>query len=137
MKATSFLWARIITIGKSVLDAMIDKINRQCHNKHFQWEGTPQSMQFHPLWHGPNGPMANFPAINAFLAVLEHRSNGWDASNGHISSSWRSANIRCYDIPTKFQFYKPSFCEVLYGTSCNFSNFAFFLLSVLAFFPVI
>jgi hypothetical protein len=48
----------------------------------------PQSMQFHPLWHGPNGPMAIFLAITAFLSILEHRSNGQDASNGHIASPW-------------------------------------------------
>jgi hypothetical protein len=37
---------------------------------------------------GPNGPVANVPAITVFLAVLERRSNGWDASNGHIASPW-------------------------------------------------
>jgi hypothetical protein len=43
-------------------------------------------MQFHPLWHGPNGPRANVPTITTFLAILERRSNGRDASNGHIAS---------------------------------------------------
>jgi hypothetical protein len=45
-------------------------------------------MQFHPLWRGPNGTMAIFPVINVFLAVLEHHSNGQDASNGYIASLW-------------------------------------------------
>jgi hypothetical protein len=45
-------------------------------------------MQFHPLWRGPNGPRVNVPAITVFLAILEHRSNGHNASNGHISSPW-------------------------------------------------
>jgi hypothetical protein len=42
--------------------------------------------------------------------------------------------LRCSDIPTKFQFCKFSFYEVPSGTFCNFS---LFLLSFLAFFPVI
>jgi hypothetical protein len=44
-----------------------------------------------PLWHGLNGPMVIFLAITVFLAIPEHHSNGRDASNGHIASSWRSA----------------------------------------------
>jgi hypothetical protein len=96
-----------------------------------------QSMKFHPLWCGTNGPREIFQAITVFLVVLECHSNGRDASNGNISSSWRSSNIRFSNIPVKFQFCKPSFCEVLSGTSCNFSNFSFFLLSFLAFFPII
>jgi hypothetical protein len=88
VKETSSLSARIITIGKSVLGATLDRINIQCHNRLLQWVGMPQSMQFHPLWHGPNGPMVNVLLIIVFLAILEHHSNSRDASNGHISSSW-------------------------------------------------
>jgi hypothetical protein len=136
-KATSSLWARIIKFGKSVLGATLNGINRKHHNELFQWVRMPQSMQLHPLWHSPNGPMVNILAIIVFLAVLESCSNGQDASNGHIASSWKSVNLCCSDIPSKFHFCKPSFCKVFFGTSCNFSNFAFFFLSFLAFFPVI
>jgi hypothetical protein len=97
----------------------------------------PQSIRFHPLWRGPNGPMAIFPAITVFITILEHHSNGRDASNSHIASPSRSS-LLCYSaIPARFNFYKPSSCEVFTGTSCNLSNFAFFLLSFLSFFPVI
>jgi hypothetical protein len=82
------MWARIITIGKSVLGALLNMINRQCRNGLFQWVGTPQSMQFHPLWRGPNGPMVNVLVITVVLAILEHHYNGRDTSNGHISSLW-------------------------------------------------
>jgi len=81
--------------------------------------------------------MVNILEIIVFLAVLEHRSNGWDASNGHISSLWWSASRWCFDIPTRFKFYKPSLWKVLFVTSCIFSIFAFFLLNYLAFFPMI
>jgi hypothetical protein len=131
------MWDRIIIVCKSVLGEILDGINRQRRNVLLQWEGTLQSMQFHQLWRGPNGPLEIFQAITAVQAVLEHRANGQDASNGHIASSWKSANLHCSDIPTKFQFFKPSFCKVLHGTSCNFSNFNFFFLSFLSFFPVI
>jgi hypothetical protein len=50
-------------------------------------------MQFHPLWHGPNGPMENVAEITVFLAILECHSNGQDTSNGHISLSWKSFNL--------------------------------------------
>jgi hypothetical protein len=88
MKEISSLWDWIITIRESVLSAMLDEINRQRCNRLLQWVGLPQSIQFHLLWHGPNGPMVNVPAINMFLAILECRSNGRDASNGHIASLW-------------------------------------------------
>jgi hypothetical protein len=97
----------------------------------------PQSMRFHPLWRSPNGPMANVSEITMFLSVLEHRSNGQDTSNGHISSPWRSVSWCCSTIPTRFKFCKPPFCKVLSGTSYNFSRFYFFLLSFLAFFLMI
>ena len=42
----------------------------------------------------------------------------------------------CADIPTKLQFCKFSFCEVPSGSFCNFSIWALFLLSFLAFFRV-
>jgi hypothetical protein len=88
VKATSSLWAWIITIGKSVLSETLNKINRKCRNEIFQWVGMPQSMKFHLLCHSPNGPMVNVPEITAFLEVLECRSNGQDASKGHITWSW-------------------------------------------------
>jgi hypothetical protein len=44
MKETSSMWARILTIGKSVLDAMLDGINRQRCNGLLQRAGMPQSM---------------------------------------------------------------------------------------------
>jgi hypothetical protein len=97
----------------------------------------PQSILFHQLWRGPNVPVVNIPAITMFLAILERLSNSRDDSNGHISSSWQSANLRCSDILAKFQFCKPSFFRVLPGTSYNLSNFSFFLLIFLAFFPEI
>jgi len=131
------MWAQIITIRKSVLDATLDGINRQCHNGLFQRVGMPRSIQFHLLWHSPNGPMVNVSAITTFLAILERRSNGRDDSNGHISPPWGSANLHYFAIPAKFKLCKPSFCEFLSGNSCNFPSFAFFLLSFLAFFPVI
>jgi hypothetical protein len=137
MKSTSSLWARMITIHKSVLGATLDEINRYYHNKLFQQEGTPQSMQFHLLWRGPNGPRANVLEITVFLAILECHSNCRDTSNAHISSPWKSANLCCTDIPMECRFWKTSFYEVFPGNSCNFSNFSLFLLSFLAFFPVI
>jgi hypothetical protein len=76
------------TIHKSVLGAAFDGINRQRHNRSFQRVREPSLMRFHPLGHGPNGPMASFPAITVFLAVLEHQSNGRDTSNGHIDPPW-------------------------------------------------
>lgn len=97
----------------------------------------PQSIQFHPLWHSPNSPMAIFLETTVFLVILEHHSNVRDVSNDHIASPWKSANLGCSTIPTRFKFCKSSFCEVLSGTSCNFSSFSFFLLSFLSFFPVI
>jgi hypothetical protein len=137
MKSTSSLQAWIIKIGKSVLGVILDEINIYFPNGFFQWVTNPYSMQFHPLWHGPNGPMANFQAITSSITVLECRSNGHIASNYNIDPPWRSS-ILCYtDITTKFKFWKPSFCEVLSGASCKFSNLAFFLLRFLAFFPMI
>jgi hypothetical protein len=94
-------------------------------------------MRFHPLWCSPNGLMEIFLAITMVLSVLERQANGRDTSNGHIASPWKSANLHCSNISVKFHFYKPSFFEVLPGTSCNFSNFSLFLLRFLAFFPVI
>jgi hypothetical protein len=126
-----------ISVCKSGPGEAFDGLNKQCRNGFLQWAGMPQSIRFHPLWHGPNGPMAIFLAITVFLTILEHRSNGRDASNGHIASSWRSAILRCSAIPARFKFCKPAFCEVFSGTSCSLSNFSFFLLSFLAFFPVI
>jgi hypothetical protein len=126
-----------ISVCKSVPGEAFDGLNKKRRNRLLQRVGMPQSIRFHPLWRGPNGPMVIFPAITTFLAILEHRSNGQDASNGHIASPWRSASLRCSAIPARFKFCKPSFCEVFSGTSCNFSNFSFFLLSFLAFFPVI
>jgi hypothetical protein len=82
------MWDRIITIGKSILGAMINEINRQRHNKLIQWVGMPQSMQFHLLWRGPNGLMEIFLAITVVQAILERWANGQDASNSHISSPW-------------------------------------------------
>jgi hypothetical protein len=131
------LWDRIITIGKSVLGETLDGINRQRHKILLKWEGIPQSMQLHMLWHGPNGLMAIFLAITVVRAILERWANGRDASNGHIASPWQSANIFCSNISMKFHFCKPSFFEVLPGTSYNFSNFSLFLLRFLALFPEI
>jgi hypothetical protein len=78
----------MITIGKSVLGAMLDGINIYYRNRLFQWVGTPQSMHFHPLWCGPNGSRVNVLEITVFVAILERRSNDHNASNGHISSPW-------------------------------------------------
>jgi hypothetical protein len=133
----SSLLARITTICKSVPSEAFDELNKQCRNGFLQRIEKLQPIRFHPLWRGPNGPMVIFLEITVFLSVPEHCSNGRDASNGHIASPWRSVILCCSAIPMRFKFHKPSFCEVLYGTSCNFSNFAFFLLSFLAFFPVI
>jgi hypothetical protein len=131
------LLAQISWFAKSGPSAASDGLSKKCHNRFLQRVGMPQSIRFHPLGHGLNNPMAIFLAITAFLAIPKHHSNGQDASNGHIASSWRSDILRCSVISTRFKFYKPSFCEVFSGTSCCFSNFAFFLLSFLAFFPVI
>jgi hypothetical protein len=87
MKVISSMWAWIIKIHESV-SATLDEINRQRRNRFFQQVGMPRPIQFHPLWCSPNGPMVNIPAITVFLAILKHRSNGRDASNGHISSPW-------------------------------------------------
>jgi hypothetical protein len=126
-----------ILIFKSVLGEACYRINRQRRNRVLQRVGMPQSIQFYPLWRGLNGPMEIVPVINAFLAVLEHRSNSQDASNGHIASPWKSSSLCFFAIPVRFKFYKPSFYEVLSGTSCNFSIFTFFLLSFISFFSVI
>jgi hypothetical protein len=45
-------------------------------------------MQFHSLWHGPNGLMVIFLAITTVRAILERQANGRDASNGHIALPW-------------------------------------------------
>jgi hypothetical protein len=95
------------------------------------------SMQIHLLWHSPNGPMVVFPSITVFLAILEHYANGRGISNGHISSSWRIPILHGFAIPTRFKFCRYASCEVFSGTSGSFSNLDFFLLSFLAFFPVI
>ena len=97
----------------------------------------PQSIWVHPLWHGLNGPMVIFPVINVVLAIPKSLYNCQDASNGHISSPWWNAFLRGYANLTIFKFYKPAFYEVFPGTSYSFSNFAFFLLSFLALFPMI
>jgi hypothetical protein len=78
--------------------------------------------------------MAIFSSITVFLVVLECHFNIWDASNGHIDSSWRSPILCGSSIPTRFKFRKPTFCEVF---SRNSHSFSFFLLSFLTFFPVI
>jgi hypothetical protein len=96
-----------------------------------------RNASIHLLWRGFNGLMEIFPAITAFLAILECRSNGRDTSHGHISSPWRSVSLNCFAILVRFKFCNPSFYEVFSGTSCNFYIFSFFLLSFLAFFPMI
>jgi hypothetical protein len=137
VKSTSSLWAWIITIGKSVLRATLDRINRDCRNGFFQRVAQLYSMQFHLLRCIPNGPMASFWSINTLLTIRECQSNDHNASNGYISLPWRSAILCCTDISTKFEFWKPFFCEVFSRTYYNFSNFSLFLLIFLAFFPVI
>jgi len=72
-----------------------------------------------------------------FITIPEHHSNGRDAYNGHIALSLKSVILCCSAIPARFKFCKPAFCEVFSGTSCCVYNFAFFLLSFLAFFSVI
>jgi hypothetical protein len=76
MKEISSPRAWIITIRKSFLGAIFNELNRQHCNKFLQREGTPQSIQFHSLWHGPNGPMVIFLEIIAFLSILEPHYNG-------------------------------------------------------------
>jgi hypothetical protein len=80
--------AQISRFVKSGPGVELDELNKRRHNRFLQREGMPQSIRFHPLWHGLNGPMAIFSAITAFLAILECHSNGRDSSNGHIASSW-------------------------------------------------
>jgi hypothetical protein len=47
-----------------------DGLNKQWRNGFLQWIENPQSILFHPLWRGPNGPMAIFLAIIVFLSIL-------------------------------------------------------------------
>jgi hypothetical protein len=129
--------ARISRFAKSGPDAACDGLNKQNHNRFLQRARMPQSIRFHPLWHGLNGLMAIFSAITMFLTISERHSNGRDASNGHIASSRRSAILHCSAIPARFKFCKLTFCKVFSGTSCSFSSFVFFLLSFMAFFLVI
>jgi hypothetical protein len=126
-----------ISVCKSVFGEAFDGLNKQRRNKLLKWAGMPLSIRFHPLGHSPNGPMASFPAITTFLAILGCHSNGQDASNGHIVSPWRSASLRCSAILTRFKFYKPVSCEVFPGPSYNFFRFSFFLLIFLTLFHVI
>ena len=68
---------------------------------------------------------------------LYPQSSRYIVPNNYIDSPWRSAMCHCSNIPAKLPIYRFSVYEVPSGTFCNFSNFALFLLSFLAFFPVI
>jgi hypothetical protein len=126
-----------ITVCKKWSRRSVDGLNKKRGNRFFQRVGMPQSIQIHLLWRGLSSPMTVFLSITMFLAIPKRHFNGRGASNGHIASLWQSPILCCSVIPPKFKFFKPASCEVFYGTSCSFSNFAFFLLSFLAFFPMI
>jgi hypothetical protein len=77
-----------ISICKSGPGETFKGLNKQCRNGFLQQAGMPQSISFHLLWHGSNGPMVVFLEITVFLTALEPHSNGRDTSNGHVASLW-------------------------------------------------
>jgi hypothetical protein len=109
--AINSLLAQISQFAKSGPNTSSDRLNKQHCNGFLQWVGMPQSIRIGSLWRGPNGSTMVFLAITMFLTILEHHSNGQDASNGHIASSWQSAILRGSAILARFKFCKPAFVK--------------------------
>jgi hypothetical protein len=57
------------SVGKSVLSAWRDGINRQLSNGSLVMGMNPSLTLFCPLWHGPNGLVVRFLSINVFLSI--------------------------------------------------------------------